>query len=223
MSELSCCVTINPPDRNKIGTYGPPIAGAEVRIAGDGEVLVRGPLVMAGYRNDPEKTAQTTDADGWLRTGDIGQLDEDGYLTILDRKKELITNAAGKNMSPANIESRLKAASPLIGQCICIGDRRPYNVALIVLDPDACAAHARAHGLGDASAAALAADADVQGLVANAVREANSHLSRVEQVKRFTILPTDWLPNSDELTPTLKLRRKPIERKYAVEIDFLCA
>jgi long-subunit acyl-CoA synthetase (AMP-forming) len=223
MSELSCCVTINPPERIKIGTCGPPIAGAEVRIAGDGEVLVRGSLVMAGYRNDPEKTAQTIDTDGWLHTGDIGELDEDGYLTIVDRKKELIINAAGKNMSPANIESRLKAASPLIGQCMCVGDRRPYNVALIVLDPDACTAHARARGLADASAAALAADDEVRTLVANAVEEANSHLSRAEQIKRFIILATDWLPDSDELTPTMKLKRKPIERKYAREIEALYA
>jgi long-chain acyl-CoA synthetase len=221
MSELTCCVTINPPERIKIGTCGPPIEGALVRIGGDGEVLVRGPLVMAGYRNEPDKTAQTIDPDGWLHTGDIGELDDDGYLTIVDRKKELIINAAGKNMSPTNIESRLKAASTLIGQCICIGDRRPYNVALIVLDPDACTAHVRARGLADASAAAMAADAEVRAQIAEAVEGANSHLSRVEQIKRFTILATDWLPDSDELTPTMKLKRKPIERKYATEIESL--
>jgi long-subunit acyl-CoA synthetase (AMP-forming) len=223
MSELSCCATINPPERIKVGTCGPPIEGAELRIAGDGEVLVRGPLVIAGYRNDPEKTAQTIDPDGWLHTGDIGELDEDGYLTIVDRKKELIINAAGKNMSPTNIESRLKAASPLIGQCMCIGDRRPYNVALIVLDPDACAAQARTRGLADTSAATLATDAEVRAQIADAVEEANTHLSRVEQIKRFSILATDWLPDSDELTPTMKLKRKPIERKYATEIDSLYA
>ena len=223
MSELSCCGTINPPERIKIGTCGPPIEGAELRIAEDGEVLVRGPLVMAGYRNDPEKTAQAIDPDGWLRTGDIGELDADGYLRIVDRKKELIINTAGKNMSPANIESRLKAASPLIGQCICIGDRRPYNVALIVLDPDVCAAHARARDLDDASASALAASDEVRTLVAQAIDEANTHLSRVEQVKRFTILATDWLPDSDELTPTMKLKRKPIADKYASEIEALYA
>ena len=151
------------------------------------------------------------------------RLDADGYLRIVDRKKELIINAAGKNMSPANIESRLKAASPLIGQCICIGDRRPYNVALIVLDPDVCAAHARARDLGDASAAALAASDEVRTLVARAIDEANTHLSRTEQVKRFTILPTDWLPDSDELTPTMKLKRKPITDKYESEIEALYA
>jgi long-chain acyl-CoA synthetase len=223
MSELSCCATINPPERIKIGTCGPPLPGVELRIADDGEVLARGAQRMAGYRNDPEKTTQAIDPDGWLRTGDIGELDADGYLTIVDRKKELIINAAGKNMSPANIESRLKAASPLIGQCICIGDRRPYNVALIVLDPDACAAHARARGMSDASASALAASDEVRSLVAQAIDEANSHLSPVEQVKRFTILATDWPPDSDELTPTMKLKRTPIARKYASEIDALYA
>ncbi len=136
MSETCGTATVNPPDRIKLGTVGPPVPGVEIKLADDGEVLVRGPLNMAGYRNMPEKTAETIDDDGWLATGDIGELDADGYLKIVDRKKELIINAAGKNMSPANIESHLKAASPLIGQAIAIGDRRPYNVALITLDPD---------------------------------------------------------------------------------------
>jgi long-subunit acyl-CoA synthetase (AMP-forming) len=124
-------------------------------------------------------------------------------------------------MSPANIESRLKAASPLIGQCMCVGDRRPYNVALIVLDPDACAAHARANELDDASAGALATSVEVNAMLANAVEKANTHLSRVEQVKRFTILATDWLPDSYELTPTMKLKRNAIAHKYAGEIEAL--
>ena len=223
MSELSCCVTANPPDAIRFGTCGTPLRGVELRIAADGEVLVRGPLVMAGYRAEPEKTAETIDPDGWLHTGDIGELDADGYLRIVDRKKELIINAAGKNMSPANIEARIKASSAFIGQCLCIGDRRPYNVALIVLDPDACAALARERGLGDASPAALAGDEEVGAAIAAGVAEANSHLSRVEQIKRWRILSTDWMPDSDELTPTMKLKRKPIERKYAAEIDELYA
>jgi long-chain acyl-CoA synthetase len=221
MSETSCVGTLNPPGRIKVGTCGPALEGVELRIAGDGEVLVSGPVVMAGYRNDPEKTAETIDADGWLHTGDIGELDSDGYLRIVDRKKELIINAAGKNMSPANIESRLKASHPLVGQCIAIGDRRPYNVALIVLDPDVAAAFAKERDLPDASPAALADDDAVREAVSAAVEEANSHLARVEQVKRFKILPTDWLPDSDELTPTQKLKRKPIERKYSSEIEAL--
>ena len=176
---------------------------------------------MAGYRNQPEKTAETIDADGWLHTGDIGHVDEDGYLKIIDRKKELIINAAGKNMSPANIEQQLKIGSPLIGQAIAIGDRRPYNVALIVLDPDACAAVASRHGLRDTSLEAMSREPLVLAEVAAGVDRANSHLSRVEQIKRFKVLPCDWPPAGDELTPTMKLKRKPIAAKYAAEIDAL--
>jgi long-subunit acyl-CoA synthetase (AMP-forming) len=221
MSELSCCVTINPPDRIKLGTCGVALEGAELVLADDGEVLVRGPILMLGYRGEPEKTAEAIDADGWMHTGDIGKIDDDGYLSIVDRKKELIINAAGKNMSPANIEARLKGSGALIGQACCIGDGRPYNVALLVLDPDACAAYASKAGLDDASAAALAEDEGVKEAVAAGVEEANSHLSRVEQVKRFRILPVDWLPDSEELTPTMKLKRREIHRKYRVEIEDL--
>ena len=190
MSELSSASPRScPPDPIRYGTVGVPIAGVELRLADDGELLVRGGTVMAGYRNQPEKTAETIDADGWLRTGDIGRIDELGYLTIVDRKKELIINAAGKNMSPANIEQQLKQGSPLIGQAIAIGDRRPYNVALIVLDPDACAAFAAQVGLPDPSAATMAAEPGVLAEVTAGVERANSHLSRVEQIKRFKVLP----------------------------------
>ena len=221
MSELSCAATVNSPDNIKFGTCGPALDGVELRLADDGELLVRGDIVMAGYRGEPEKTRETIDEDGWLHTGDIAEIDDDGYVKIVDRKKELIINAAGKNMSPANIEAQLKGAHPLIGQAVAIGDRRPYNTALIVLDPDACAAFAAEHGLEDSSAAALAGDERIQAAVAAAVEEANSHLSRVEQIKRFKILETDWEPGGDELTPTMKLKRKPIAEKYADEIEAL--
>ncbi len=221
MSELSCCATINPPGRNKLGTVGPALPGVELAIAEDGELLTRGPLVMRGYRNEPEKTAETIDADGWLHTGDVATMDDEGYVRIVDRKKELIINAAGKNMSPANIENRLKSASPLIGQAIAIGDRRPYNVALIVLDPDACGAYAAKAGLADASPAALCEHEGIVAAVTAAVEDANAGLSRVEQIKTFRILPVDWLPGGDELTPTMKLKRKPISEKYAAEINAL--
>jgi long-subunit acyl-CoA synthetase (AMP-forming) len=223
MSELASIAAIVPPDRIRFGTVGPPLPGIEIRLAEDGEVLVRGPTVMAGYRNQPEKTAEAIDADGWLHSGDIGEFDSYGFLKIIDRKKELIINAAGKNMSPANIEQQLKQGSPLIGQAIAIGDRRPYNVALIVLDPDACAAFAAAHSIADASPAAMAAQPAVREEVGVGVDRANSHLSRVEQIKRFAILPVDWLPGGEELTPTMKLRRKPINEKYAAEIEALYA
>ena len=140
MSETTAIATLNPPGGVRVGTVGPPMPDTEVKLAEDGEMMVRGPQVMKGYRNMPEKTAEALTEDGWLLTGDIGEFDEAGYLRIVDRKKELIINAAGKNMSPANIEAKLKAASPLIAQAVAIGDRRPYNVALITLDPETLAA-----------------------------------------------------------------------------------
>jgi long-chain acyl-CoA synthetase len=221
MSELASIATMVPVDRLKLGTVGLPIPGVEVRLADDGEVLARGATVMAGYRNQPEKTADTFDADGWLLTGDIGLMDDDGFLKIVDRKKELIINAAGKNMSPVNIEMELKAGSPMIGQTIAIGDKRPYNVALIVLDPDASAMFAQTHGLCDASPEALSRNPDLLAEVEAGVQRANAHLSRVEQIKRFTVLPCDWPPAGDELTPTMKLKRRPINEKYAAEIEAL--
>jgi len=223
MSELSCVATANPPGAIKLGTVGVPIPGLEVKIADDGELLCKGPLVMTGYRKDQEKTDEAIDSDGWLHTGDVAEIDNEGYITIVDRKKELIINAAGKNMSPANIEARLKTSSPLIGQAYCVGDRRPYNVALLVLDPDACGSWAESHGLSDATPEALAEDDEVRGEVERAVAEANTHLSRVEQVKRFQLLAADWEPGGDELTPTMKLKRKPIAEKYESEIEALYA
>lgn len=223
MTELSGISTANPLHAPKLGTVGRLLPGVELKVADDGELLVRGPVVMRGYRNAPDKTAETIDADGWVHTGDIGDVDEQGYVRIVDRKKELIINAAGKNMSPANIEAALKGSSPLIGQCVCVGDRRPYNVALIVLDPDTSAAYAKANGLDGTSPAALAADPGVVAAVAEAVERANAKLARIEQIKRHVILPADWLPDSDELTPTMKLKRKPIAAKYAEQIEALYA
>jgi long-chain acyl-CoA synthetase len=210
MSETSCIVTTNRPGATRLGSVGQPVDGMELWIADDGELLVRGPLVMAGYRNRPDLTAQAVDADGWLHTGDVGRIDDDGYVWIVDRKKELIINAAGKNISPANIEVLLKSSGPLIGQACVIGDRRPYMVALLVLDPDTAA------GLDPA-------DAEVVARVQDEVDAANAHLARVEQVRRFRVLSAEWLPGGDELTPTMKLKRRPIAEKYAGEIDALYA
>jgi long-chain acyl-CoA synthetase len=219
MSETTGAGTCNRPGEVKIGTVGPANPGVELKIAPDGELLVRGECVMTGYRNAPDKTTEALDPDGWLHTGDIGRLDEDGFLTIVDRKKELIINAAGKNMSPANIEARIKTASPLIGQAICIGDNRPFNTALIVLDADFAPQWAATQGLEGTTLAQLAEDPTVTAAINAAIEEANQHLSRVEQIKTFTILPGDWLPGGDELTPTMKLKRRPIAAKYAAEID----
>ncbi len=212
MSETTAITTLNPPGGVRVGTVGPPIPNTEVKLAEDGEVMVRGPQVMAGYRNLPEKTAEALSEDGWLLTGDIGEFDEAGYLRIVDRKKELIINAAGKNMSPANIEAKLKAATPLIAQAVAIGDNRPYNVALFALDPESLAARG-----------ASPDDPVVAEEIAAAVEAANARLSRVEQIKRFQILPGEWLPGGEELTPTMKLKRRPIERKYEAEIEALYA
>jgi long-chain acyl-CoA synthetase len=208
MSEVACVVTTYHPSEAKLDTVGRVIPGMELKLADDGEVLLRGPQVMRGYRGDPERTAETIDADGWLHTGDVGVLEDDGCLRIVDRKKELIINAAGKNMSPALIEGHLKTASPLIGQAMVVGDRRPYNVALLVLEPEA---------------GASADDPDVMDAVGAAVEAANAKLSRVEQIKRWKLLDEEWLPGGDELTPTMKLKRKPIAEKYAAEIEALYA
>ena len=221
MSETCGLATCNPPDRIKIGTVGPPAPGVEIRLDEDGEVLVKSDCVMPGYRHLPDKNAEAFTDDGWLRTGDIGELDEDGYLKIVDRKKELIINAAGKNMSPANIESTLKAASPLIGQAAAIGNARPYNVAMIVLDPDYAPVWAAQNGLDGKSVEELAGEEKARDAVQGAVDQANAKLSRVEQIKKFVILREPWEPGGDELTPTMKLKRKPIEEKYAEEIEAL--
>ena len=223
MSETCGAATVNPPGKVKLGTVGPPMPGVEIRLAEDGEVQVRGSLIMAGYRNLPEKTAETIDSEGWLSTGDIGQIDEDGYLKIVDRKKELIINAAGKNMSPASIESNLKAASPLIGQAVAVGDARPYNVALIVLDPEYAPAWAAKQGIDAADISSLVENEQVLAAVQEAVDVANAKMSRVEQIKKFKLLPEEWMPGGDELTPTMKLKRRPIADKYDAEIEKLYA
>ncbi|SDU49898.1 AMP-dependent synthetase/ligase [Gordonia westfalica] len=223
MSETTGVSTMTTPDNLKIGTVGPPIRGMEVRLAEDGELLVRGPVVMRGYRKQPEKTAETIDADGWLSTGDIAKIDDDGNVTIVDRKKELIINESGKNMSPTNIENAMKAASSLISQVAAIGDAKPYVSALVVLDPEVAAARATKLNLPGAELAELSVHPQVVEEVSTAIRTANGKLSRVEQVKRFTIVPAAWEPGGDELTPTMKLRRTPIATKYATEIGALYA
>jgi long-chain acyl-CoA synthetase len=223
MSESTGVGAVNPPDRVRIGTVGPPSLGVEMRLADDGELLVRGDVVMTGYRNRPEQTAEAIDADGWLHTGDIAEFDEEGYVSIVDRKKEIIINAAGKNMSPANIESTLKGAGAVIGHVAVIGDRRPYNTALIVLDADFAPALAAQRGLEGRTLEQLAEEEAILAAVQAEVDKGNAELARVEQVKKFTIVPGDWLPGGDELTPTMKLKRKPIHEKYTAEIEAMYA
>ncbi|MGO9506794.1 MAG: fatty acid--CoA ligase FadD11 [Mycobacterium sp.] len=220
MSELSCAATVCHPREARLGTVGKLLPGLEGKIAEDGEYLVRGPLVMKGYRKEPAKTAEAIDEDGWLQTGDIFDVDAEGYLRIVDRKKELIINAAGKNMSPANIENTILAACPMVGVMIAIGDGRPYNSALLVFDADSVGPYAAQHGL-DPSPEALAAHPEVIARIAAGVAEGNEKLSRVEQIKRFRILPTVWEPGGDEITLTMKLKRRPIMSKYSGEIEEL--
>jgi long-chain acyl-CoA synthetase len=220
MSELTNAATLARPGQARPGAVGTAFPGVEVRLADDGEVLVRGPLVMGGYYKDPELTMATIDADGWMHTGDIGELDADGFLKIVDRKKELIITSGGKNISPALVEYELQR-HPLIGQACAVGDRRNYLTALLVLDPDTTPAWARARGIGFDSLADLAVHPEVVAEVERGVTTANSHLARPEQVRRFTLLPAEWTAQSGELTPSLKRRRAFIVDRYAKEIEEL--
>lgn len=221
MSETTGMTTFNPLDAPRIGTVGKPALGMRIKLADDGEILVKGPLVTTGYRNDADKTAEAIDLEGWLATGDVGTIDSEGYLSIVDRKKELIINAAGKNMSPANIENTVKLLCPLIGSIAAIGDNRKYITALITLDPEAAAEFAVANSITDASLARLAGNTDVRAQIDAGIAAANARLSRVEQIKKYTLLPKSWEPGGAELTPTMKLKRKPIAQIYHKEIDAL--
>jgi long-chain acyl-CoA synthetase len=220
MSELSNAATLAAPDKARGGAVGTAFPGVEVRIADDGEVLVRGPLVMGGYYKDPELTMATIDANGWLYTGDIGELDADGFLKIIDRKKELIITSGGKNVSPALVEYELQR-HPLIGQACAIGDRRNYVSALLVLDPETTPAWARERGISFGSLADLAAHPEVLAEVERGVAAANAHLARPERVRRFILLPAEWTARSGELTPSMKRRRRVIIDRYAKEIEEL--
>ena len=213
--------TLNPRDRIKIGTVGPAIPGVEVRIAEDGEVLVRGGNVFPGYYKNEEATAEMLEG-GWMHSGDVGVLDEDGYLTITDRKKDLIITAAGKNVAPQELENRLKY-HPLVSQAVVIGDRRPYLTALVTLDEETTAKFAADRGLGTDDPAELSQHPEILASVEGAVEAVNAGFSRAEQIKRWTVLPRDFLQEEDEVTPTLKVRRRAIIQKYADDIERMYA
>lgn len=216
---MSECVfsTITPPTRVKLGTVGRQVPGVEVKLAEDGEILVRGQNLMSGYRGEPEKTKEAIDEDGWLYSGDVA-VEEDGFYRIVDRKKELIVNSGGKNIAPQKIEMAVKGHCSLIAQCAAIGDGKLYVTALIALDEEALAAYAEKHGL-EPDLAALAQHPDITAQVDAAVAAANEELARVEQIKTHTILPVAWTPGGDEVTPTMKLKRRNINEKYAPQID----
>ena len=221
MSESTGLMTWDPFEI-RAGTVGRAVPGLELTLAEDGEVICRGGDVFRGYLDDPEKTAEALDADGWLHSGDIGVIDDDGYLRIVDRKKELIITAGGKNISPSNLESSLKAQL-LIGQACVIGDQRPFMSALVVLDPDTAPVWAKQHGIEATSLAELADHAEVRAEVDREVEASMASYNNAEQVKKVVVLHDEWLPDSEELTPTSKLKRRGIHAKYAEQIESIYA
>jgi long-chain acyl-CoA synthetase len=220
LSETSGPMTFSPV-RNKPGYVGQAIPGCEVELAPDGEVICRGGNVFQGYLNQPDKTAEAL-VDGWFHSGDIGEFDDEGYLRIVDRKKELIITAGGKNISPANLEAALKMI-PLVGQACAVGDQRKFISALLVLDPEAAVVWAKAHGKEGTPVEELANDPDVRADIQAGVDEVNERFAQVEQIKRFVVIGEEWLPDSDVLTPTSKLKRRGILARYAGEIEELYA
>jgi long-chain acyl-CoA synthetase len=222
MSELTGPATTVPINDHRAPSVGVPMPGVEARLGEDGELLIRGGNVMVGYYRDPEKTADTIDKDGWVHSGDIAQLGSDGHYRIVDRKKELIITSSGKNISPANLEAVAKS-SPIIGQAVAIGDGHSFISVLVVLDPQVAPMWAKAHGITSVSMADLAEHPSTIAEVRRALTVANTHLSRIEQFKRFTILPTEWSPESEELTPTMKLKRRVIHEKYKDQVEAMYA
>ncbi len=220
MTETCGAITANGPAAFRLGTVGRPTPGMEVKLGDDGEVLVRGPVVTPGYHRQPEATAALIDEDGWVHTGDIGTLDDDGFFAIVDRKKELIITSAGKNIAPSNLENYLKE-SPIIGHAMAVGDGRPYVVAILTLDGEVAPVIATSMGLEFKDLAELAQHPQILAMAQAAVDAANERLSRPEQVKAFELLPTEWTAESEELTPTLKLKRRVVNTKYSDVLDRL--
>ena len=218
MTETTAVISASHPDRIRFGTVGEPLPGVEVMIAEDGEILARGPNITPGYLNRPEATAETIDGDGWLHTGDLGKL-EGNYLSVVGRKKELIITAGGKNLSPNNIEETIKTQSEIIAQVCAIGDNRPFISALVILDGDLLPLWCHNHGIEWSDYATAAQHPDVLAEVERGIEAGNEHLARVEQVKQWTVLTSDWTPESDEMTPTMKLKRSIIHDKYSDMID----
>ncbi|WP_409493816.1 AMP-dependent synthetase/ligase [Amycolatopsis sp. cmx-11-12] len=217
LSETTGAVTSNTPSAFKAGSVGKPLEGIEVKVAEDGELLVRGAIVFLGYLQEDGSIKPDVDADGWLATGDIGTIDERGFVTITDRKKELIITSSGKNIAPTKIEGLLKE-HPLIGQAVAIGEKRPYVTALIVVDDEIAPGWATANGIQLTEGESLADNAQVRAEIEKAVEAANARLARIEQIKRYHVIPKAWTPESGEVTPTLKLKRRIINDRYAPAI-----
>ncbi len=222
LTECTSGATANSPAHYRFGTVGPALPGTELRLEEDGELLVRSPTVFLGYYKDPEATAAVLDRDGWLRTGDIAEIDADGFVKITDRKKDILITAGGKNVAPQNLENELKT-SRWISQALVVGDRRPYVAALVTLDEPEIAKWAADNGITDTDPASLAADERVVALVQEIVDGANRDRSRYEQIKRFAILPRDFSMDEGEVTPTLKLKRRVVQDHFADAIERLYA
>ena len=221
LTETSAAATVNRPSRNKIGTVGMPLPGVSVRIADDGEIMLSGPNIFAGYWRNPDATADVLDSDGWLRTGDIGDLDDEGFLRVTGRKKELIVTAGGKNVAPAVLEDRLRA-HPLISQCMVVGDGRPYIACLVTIDADALGFWKERHSRpATASAADLAGDPALVAEIQAAVDDANKAVSRAESIRRFRILGADFTEQTGHLTPSLKVRRNVVIEDFTADIEAL--
>ena len=218
LTESSPVIAVNRLESNRLGSVGQPPPGVEVRIAPDGEIFARGPNIMMGYWNKPEATRETVDAEGWLHTGDIGRLDEEGFLYITDRKKDLLVTAGGKNVAPQPIEARL-ATSPYIAQAVAIGDNLPYITALITPNYEQLQAYFEEQKINGKSKEELAAHPTTEALVAGAVKELNLDLAAYERIRRFTILPAEFSLESGELTPTLKVKRKVVTERYRRQIE----
>ncbi len=223
LTETSAAATVNKPSRNKIGTVGLPLPGVAIKIADDGEILVRGPNVSPGYWHNEAASAETLDPEGWLLSGDVGSLDDEGFLRVTGRKKELIVTAGGKNVAPAVLEDRLRP-HPLISQCIVVGDARPYVACLITLDPEALEFWKKQHERpADATPAELRDDPELIADIQLAVDEANQAVSRAESIRRFRILGSDFTEDNGYLTPSLKIRRNVVTQDFADEIDGIYA
>jgi long-chain acyl-CoA synthetase len=222
LTETSAATTVNRPAALRIGSVGQPLPGAKVKVAEDGELMLGGDQIFIGYWNNPTATAEAIEPDGWFHSGDIGEIDDDGFVKITGRKKELLVTAAGKNVAPAVLEDRLRA-NWLVSQCMVVGDAQPYIAALITIDPEAFPAWAKQHNKGDATVADLTQDPDLIAAIQSAVDDANKAVSHAEAIKKFAILPVDWTEEGGQITPSLKLKRAVVMQEFAADVEALYA
>jgi long-chain acyl-CoA synthetase len=222
LTETSAATTVNRPSAIRIGSVGQPLPGAKVKVAEDGELMLGGDQIFVGYWNNATATAEALTPDGWLHSGDIGEIDDNGFVRITGRKKELLVTAAGKNVAPAVLEDRLRA-NWLVSQCMVVGDAKPFIAALVTIDPEAFPSWAKANNKGDATIADLVDDPDLNTAVQQAVDDANKAVSHAEAIKKFRILGVDWTEEGGQITPSLKLKRNVVMQEFAADVDALYA